>query len=465
MKLPISLGDKSGDETDYRDQLLVNYTLVARDIKGDQGYVLSHAGLTAFGNGEGIDRGGIWNSRQDSHLRISGTNLISVDEDGVTTTIGSIPGTLQTSLPYSFQTQGIVSDTRFWLYDGDTLSEVTDSDLGAPIDCDWINGVYFFTDGETIYHTRADDESAIDPLTFATSEFSPDRTLGVLKNNQNQMVVFNRYSTEWFRDGGGENFRFRRLEGKAIKLGIVGTHCKVEAAGRIFVLGNRKIESPSIHYITGGSTTPIATREVDIILEGYSEIELAQTVLETRGKKKDIFIIVRLLRDTLLFNKKIADQYGLKYAWTILKTDIEGDDPWRARNGVLDPRINQWIYGDSLDDRLGLLDDTTNLQYGNQVEEIFYTPIVEGLETQSIDELEIETIPGHVTADVNMWFSFSYNGVSYGTEHAIPVSRANNFGIRYLARNLGYISHNFNIKFRKVSDGRQAFSGLRIEHS
>lgn len=465
LDLPISLGDKSGEETDYRDQLLVNYTMVSRDIKGDEGYILSHAGLTTFGNGVGIDRGGIYNDRQDSHLRISGERLIDVAGDGSTTTIGIISGDRQASLPYSFQTQGIVSDNRFWLYDGTTLTEVIDTDLGAPIDCDWINGVYFFTDGETLYHTRSDDEAAIDPLTFATSEFSPDKTVGVLKNNQNQMVVFNRYSVEWFADGGGDNFRFRRIEGKAIKLGIVGTHCKVEAAGKIFVLGNRKKERESIHIIAGGQTVSIATREIDKILETYTEDELSQSVLETRTEERDIFVIVRLLRHTLLYNFTIGQQYGNKYSWTILKTDINGDDPWRARNGVFDPRISKWVYGDSIDDRLGTLDDTTNLQYGEQVEEIFYTPIVSGLETQSIDEFEIETIPGRPSADINMWFSLSYDGVTYGTEFSVPVSRENDYNIRYLRRNLGYIRQNFNMKFRKVSDGRQAFSGLRIEHS
>lgn len=467
LEIPISLGDRSADNTDYRDQLLVNRIMVSRDIKGDQGYTLSHSGLTEFGNSRGIDRGGIYNDRQDSHLRVSGTKFISVTTNGTNSFIGEIPGSNQVSLPYSFNTQGIVADGRFWLYDGATFSEVTDPNLGAPIDADWINGVYFFTDGENIYHTTASSESTIDPQAFATSEFSPDKTWGVLKNKQNQMVVFNRYSTEWFVDNRANaqtgTFGFRRIEGKAVKVGIPGTHCKTEMDGQIFILGNRKEESPSIHILGSGTEITIATREIDKILATYTENELSDAVLEARVEDRDKFVIVRLLNDTLLYNHSIGSKYGIKYAWTVLKSDIEGDDPWRARNGVFDPRISTWIYGDSLEAKLAKLDNTTNLQYGEQVEEILYTPIV-SLESRSINWFEIESLPGFAPDDVNVFVSLSYNGVTYGLEFAVPVSRQYDYDIRLRRRRLGYIRKDFNMKFRIVANGRTALSGLVIDH-
>ena len=115
-KIPTAIGDRSADNVDYRDQLMVNRTLVVRDIKDDQGYHLSHDGLTSHGTAVGIDRGAIWNARQQSHLRISGQSLISVDSNGDVTVINeAISGVDQVSLPYSFQTQGILANTRFYL--------------------------------------------------------------------------------------------------------------------------------------------------------------------------------------------------------------------------------------------------------------------------------------------------------------------------------------------------------------
>jgi len=463
--VPISIGDKISAETDYRDQLIVNYTMVERAIKGDQGYILAHPGIEAFGNGVGIDRGAIFNDRITTHLRISGQRLIEVSSTGVSTVIGVVSGSFQASLPYSFLTQAIISDGRFWLYDGDSFIEVDDEDVGAPIDAVWINGVYFLTDGEFLYHTRADSEASIDPQTFATSEFSPDRTFGLLVNIQNQVVVFNRYSTEWFSDVGTANeFRFRRIQGKSTKVGIVGTHCKVELNGQIFILGGRKEESPSIHILESGQERTIATREVDKVLATYTEDELRSCVLEARVEERDKFLIVRLERDTLLYNLTIASKFGSKYGWTILKSDITGDNPWRARNGIFDPRISKWVYGDALDDRIGTLSNTIASQYDDKTEFIFYTPIIT-LEDMSINELELQLIPGFSTDKVIVFVSLSYNGITYGQEFTLAASDEFDYDLRFIARRLGYIRQNFSLKFRVVSVNRTAFSTLQLEAS
>ena len=133
LPLPIGQTERVGDNADYRDSLMVNYTFVDKKIKGFPIYIVSHPGIESFSTGEGVDRGGVYNPRINAHLRLSGTRLISIDESGVSNVIGIIPGTRQASLHYSFQTQGILSANRFWLYDGTTLNEVSDPDLGAPI--------------------------------------------------------------------------------------------------------------------------------------------------------------------------------------------------------------------------------------------------------------------------------------------------------------------------------------------
>ena len=464
LDLPISLGDKNSSETDYRDNLVVNYTMVARDIKGDEGYLLSHPGLSDFATGTGIDRGGIYNERQDTHLRISGERLISISSTGVVTEIGLISGSQHTLLPYSFKTQGILSNGNFWLYDGVSLIPYTDPDLGSPIDVVWINGVYFFTDGENLFHTTAVSEFNIEPDNFATAEFSPDRTLGLLKNQQNQVVVFNRYTIEWFSDTGAqEGFRFRRIPGKALKVGIVGTNCKAELDGKVFILGGGKEESPSIHIIAGGNVVTVATREVDKIIAGYTESQLQSVVMESRVQYRDKFLIARFPNHTLLYNHTVGERYGTKLAWTIVKTGTVDDAPWRGRNGVFDPRISKWIYGDSIDSKIGFLDENTNAQYGQKMENIFYTPTV-NLETFSINELEIDTIPGFHGEPVTAFMSLSFDGVTYGQEYVFLESKQFDYNLRFIGRNIGYIRDNFSLKFRTVTSGRTAFSGLRIEY-
>ena len=178
-------GDRVSAETDYRDALPVNMYAVAREILGAKGYMIQYPGLTKLGDGFGIDRGANYNERFVDQYRVSGSKLIKVDTSGNVVELGSVPGSSQVAVPYSFNTQAIITETQMFLYDPvGGFREVTDSDLGDPIDGDWINGVYFLTDGETIYHTKASDESQIDPLDFATAEFMPDPSLGIAKTSK-----------------------------------------------------------------------------------------------------------------------------------------------------------------------------------------------------------------------------------------------------------------------------------------
>jgi len=467
LDIPIAIGDKHGEEIDYRDQLLVNYTLISKEIKGDEGYILSHPGLTLLGTSNGIDRGGWFNSRQNSHLRVSGDRLVSIGVDGVSSDIGSIPGTGHAIMDNSFETQGVLADGDFWLYDGTTLTKYLDPDLGSPIDFKWINGVYFFTDGENLYHTTSISEFNIEPQTFATSEFSPDRTFGLIKNEQNQIVVLNRYSIEWFRDVRTPTtvgvFGFQRIQGKAVKIGIVGTNCKIEVAGQIYIVGGRRDEDPSVHIVSGGRSSRIATREIDKLINEYTEAELQAVVMETRTQYGDQFIVIRLPNTTLLFNLTIANLHGLKNSWTIVKTGVIDSVPWRGRNGVFDPRLSQWIYGDSIDGSIGYLDEATAAQYGQQMEGIFYTPLIK-LETYSINQLELETIPGFGSEPIKVFISQSLDGVVTGQEVSFIESEQFDYNLRFIARNIGYVRHNFSFKFRVVSTGRTNFGGLKIDY-
>jgi hypothetical protein len=218
-------GDKIGIETDYRDYLPENMLAIERPTLGAKGYMLQSPGLSLLGNGAGIDRGGIWNEQFNDHYRVSGGSFISVDSSGVPATLGAVTGSQTASLPYSFNTQGIITDGRFWLYSpSGGFNEVTDPDLGDPIDGVWIDGYYCLTDGEFIYHTDINDESSIDPLKFATAEFMPDKSLGCGKTQDNKWIVFGRYTTEYFVNTAQENFAFARVPTRAVKIGIVGTH-------------------------------------------------------------------------------------------------------------------------------------------------------------------------------------------------------------------------------------------------
>lgn len=459
-------GDATDDKTDYRDALPVNFTGVLRPILGAQGYMLSHSGLTLHGTGSGTDRGAMYNEQQKIQFRVSGTELLDIDSTGAATTLGTITGSDQSSLAYSNNTQAIVADGKMWLYNGSTLDEVTDSDLGNPIDICWIDSFYFLTDGETLYHTDITDETKILPLDFSTANFSPDPTLGVAQTGNNQVIIFGRYSTEWFVNRAQVNFAFQRIAGKSTKSGIVGTHCKAELSGQFYVLGGARSESVSVHKVNGGQYISIASREIDKIIAQYTESQLVDVIMEARVEDRDKFIYLHLPNETLIYNATLAQAVGIEFSWSIVKTGITTDLPWRAVNGVFDPRVSGWVYGDKTNTNIGLLDNSISTQYGESVEQILYTPLMD-LEGGSINNFEIDSIPGHQVNldDVTVAFSLTFNGLTYGQEYWTLYGEQHEYGQRFIARRLGYVRDNVGFKFRCASPERLAFSLMTLDVS
>lgn len=464
-KQPINLikGDRI-ENADYRDAIPVNMYVVKRDIRGSSGYLINQPGIFLFGTTDGVDRGGFYSERFSKHLRITGESLLDISTDGTNTNLGTITGSLQCQFDQSFNNFAVVADGKLWYYNpSDGFRQIVDPNLGNPIDVCFIDGYFFFTDGDNLYHTTLADEEVIEPLDFATAEFSPDPTLSVKKTKENQVITFGRYSTEWFVNVGSDNFAFQRIQGKAVKAGIVATQCQTELDGNYFILGGRKEESPSIHIISGGSLQTIATREIEKIIDMYTEEELQTASLESRVEDGYMFLHVNLPNETLLYNHTIAKSIGIEMAWSILKTSVTSQDGWLGINGVFDPRISSWIYGDRFSPRVGKLDNTISTLYGENVECIFYSPMIT-MDDMSIDKIEIKTISGFTTERATVSISLSYDGQSYGKEWFNLYGEQNQRSYRFIARRLGYVRDYVGFKFRAVTPSRLAFGAMELSY-
>lgn len=466
---PITLikGDKIGIETDYRDALPVNMYAVKKDILGAKGYMIGYPGLTKLTDGKGIDRGGNYNERFKDHYRVSGTKLISVSAAGIVVELGDIPGTSQARLIdfYSFNTQGIIADGAFYLYSpGGGFQRIVDPDLGNPIDGVWVDNYYFMTDGEYLFHTELADETSIDPLMFATAEFMPDPSLGLAKTQDNKVMVFGRYSLEYFVNVATANFAFQRVATRAQKIGIVATHAKCESGGKFYITGGYRDGAVSVYAIGIGSAIKVSTREIDKILAKYTEPELSDMRMECRTENDVTFILVHLPEETLCFNESISAEFGKEIAWTLLKTGT-GNTIYRGINGILDARLGKWIYGDRLSSKIGILDNDVSTQYDAITEWILFTPFI-GLESLSVDKINIQTIPGHtIIDDATVAVSMTYDGVIYGGEHWMQYGEPAEYSQNFILRRLGICNNWMGFKFRGVSASRMAFALMRLTYA
>ena len=473
MKVHLLRGDKVDNNADYRDSLPVNMYAVRREILGAAGYMVGWYGITPYATGSGVDRGGVWvaNNSFDGHYRVSGNSLISIDEFGVTTELGEIPGSGQVSMTYSFLNLAIVADGKLFYYnDSDGLRRITGANLGIPIDITWSDSYFILTDGETIYHSTLADEEVFAALDFGVAQSQPDATYGVARNEDNEILAFGQFTVEPFRNAGTANFAFARIALKSQNVGILGTHCKTEIESVWYVIGREENKAPTAYVLQGGQRDEIATREVQKVFDTYKETqnELQSSVVESYGRDGVNFVVFHLPNETLLYNATLAQSMGNDVAWSIIKTGRDDFDSraFRGINAVRDPRNSTWIVGDRFNTSIGELDESVATQYGDIAEWYLYSPMIK-LEKMSINKLEVETIPGMVPLDADsddqtVFVSMSYDGRIHGKEWTKEQGRRFDYNNRFIIRLRDYVRNYASIRMRSTSRTRMAFANLKL---
>lgn len=468
LKVPIICGERVGlDRTyseadfEYSDAIPVNMIAVQKESMGNSGFLISHDGIIRQVGGFGApDRGAIYNERLKKLFRVN-EFFSQIDDDFSRRIYGEIPGVDKCSIAYSFQSIMIVASEKAYRFDGTTLTQMTDPDLGKPIAVAWIDSYYVFTDGEYIYHTDIGDETSIDPLKFASSEISPDPIKSVTRTQDDLLMVFNRYTVEYFINTANEQFAFSRLNQKALVCGIVGTHCWSELDGSIFILGGRKEENTSIHIVSAGQITSVATRYIDRIIATYSETELSISYLGSRIENRDKLLYVYLPRHVLVYNHSIAEKFGKDSAWSML---INKDgNKWQATNGVFFPAVSKWVFGDYIDGSIYVLDSTSSAQSGSPVTQEFYSPLIP-IESASVDEVELNVVSGQQSNNVYLQISDTKDGFVYSGEWSRQVSAPLNYGLRCIFRRRGYVRKQIGFKFRTLTKEKINVSGMVVRY-
>ncbi len=465
VSIPLVRGDKIDNGVSYSDALPVNMFAHLSPVFGEPGYMECWPGLSKFSDVLGTDRAAIYNERLEKHLRLSGAYLCEVLPDGTHVTLGQVGGLRQGTLQhfYSFNTQGIISGGNFYLYDPvNGLRGVEDPDIGEPIDGVWVDGYYFMTDGEYLFHTTLVDEAKLDPLMYATAEFSPDPTLGVAKTQENMVIVFGRYSTEYFSNVANDNFAFTRIAGRAQKIGIVSTHAKCEVAKGWVIIGSHKGESLGVYIIGVGTAAKISTSTVERILGKYTEAELVNIRLEYRMDSSGGFVLFHLPNETIYVNLELLTKQGVDNAWGRVKTG-DTDESYRGINGIFDSKIGKWVFGDKKEAQVGILDDSLFTQYDERQEWYLYSPFL-AIEGASVDQIELETIAGAgvVDRDATVAVATTYNGMTYSVETWQMYGDLYDYNQRFILRMLGYVRNYIGFRFRGNTKSRMTFNSMKI---
>ncbi len=459
MQIPILNGIYSDNGPDLRTSYPVNLVPVPKESGISKGFLRPGDGIVANGTGPGIDRGGInWNG---VCYRVMGTKLVTVASNGAVTVLGDVGGPVNTlvTMDYSFDRLAIASGGRLYYWNG-TLTQVTDPDLGVVLDVVWVDGYFMTTDGTSLVVTELSDPTQVNPLKYGSSEVDPDPIVALLKL-RNEVYALNRNTIEVFDNVGGDFFPFQRIDGAQVQKGVIGTFGCCVFVESVAFLGSGRNEAPGIYLGANATTAKISTQEIDQILLGYTEVQLATVKLEARNDKAHQHLYVHLPDRTLVYDAAASAELGAQ-VWFTLTTSTVGFSQYRARNLVW--AYDKWLVGDTQSSAIGYLVDNIGTHWGQIVRWEFGTLIVYNESNGAIfNELELVSLTGSVALGVDPMISTSYSldGKSWSQDRSIRAGTTGNTRKRLAWFQQGHM-RNWRIQ-RFRGDTQAHLSFIRLE--
>jgi hypothetical protein len=378
------------------------------------------------------------------------------------TVIGDVGGSGQVRFDYSFTYLAIASSGQLWLYNGTTLAQVTDVDLGTVVDMLWVDGYFMTTDGTNLVVTELNDPFSVSPLKYGSSEVDPDKIVGLQKLH-NEVYAVNRYTIEIFNDVGGDFFPFQRINGAQLQRGSVGTFASCIFQENLVFLGSGRNESPAVWAGINSSTTKISNREIDQILSQYSETVLASTVIEGKIDQGSAYLYIHLLDRTLVYDA-IGSQASGVPVWFVLCTSMVGEALYKARNFVW--CYDKWIVGDPSSSAFGYFTNKISSHWGNAVGWEISTQIMYN-ESKAViyNSIELVCLTGResLTTDTVVFTSYSIDGVVWSQERSCTIGVQGNRNKNIVWFRQGY-TRNWRIqKFRGSSDAHISIVSIDID--
>lgn len=405
VQIPILNGIYTDNGPDFRTSYPINMVPVPKTNGISEGFLRPSDGIIANGTGPGVDRGAInW---LGVCYRVMGSKFCSVANDGTVTVIGDVGDNgLNVSMDYSFDLLAIASNENLFYFDGTTITQMTDPDLGVVLDVVWVDGYFMTTDGENLVVTELNDPYAVNPLKYGSAEADPDPIVALLKL-RNEVYALNSNTIEVFDNVGGELFPFQRIEGAQIEKGATGTHACCIFMETCAFLGSGWNEAPGVYLGVNANATKISTQEIDEILLGYTAEQLALVNMEARNDRAHQHLYIHLPDRTIVFDGSATEEMK-QPVWFILTSSITGFSQYRAQNYVW--CYDKWLCGDPTNTSVGYLVKNISTQYGDDVRWEFGTTIVFNEGRGAIFySLELVGLTGSVAFGENPTINTSYS--------------------------------------------------------
>lgn len=212
---------------------------------------------------------GIYAVSDNEALVLSGRLLFRVDSTGTATVVGGIPSdglvTIDRNRVRPPQV-AIVCDGLYFVYQGGTLTQITDADLPAATSVTSLNGYFVFqhADGRITASDLDDDE--VTALSFATASANPDGGVRVWTRGQD-LISFGQRSTEFWGDVGGDPFPFQRTT--SIDVGLLAARSVANVDQTCAFVAH----DGTVRLLNGYQAVKISSAEVQLLIAAESSAD------------------------------------------------------------------------------------------------------------------------------------------------------------------------------------------------
>lgn len=458
MQIPLLSGISATQQADFGLSYPINLEGVPIETGLSKGYLRSATGASLFTMGPGINRGGIeWNSVL---YRVMGSKLVSVSQAGTVTVLGDVESDGKpVTMDYGFDRLAIRSNRKLWYWDGITLVQVTDPDLGIVLDVVWMNGHYVTTDGISIVVTQLADPTAVDPLKYGSAEADPDMVTGLIRL-RNELYATGQDTIQVFYYQGGSGFPFAVNDGATIPIGCVGPKAKALFMQSFAFVGAGRNQGTGVWLAQGGTALKLSTRAIDDLLA--QEADPGSIVVEARVSRDEHRLLVHLSDKTLVFLDSATRKAG-EGVWYVATSGAGMDKPYRLRDAVL--CYGKWFVGDTETGAIGTLDEGIATHFGESVGWQFDTQLLYNQGKNAIvHSLELVGLPGRADGHRPVAFmSYSLDGQTWGLERAGILGRSGQRTIRCQWRPHKRLSNYVGFRFRGHSDALSGWAALEAE--
>ena len=450
MQVPILSGVKASGQAEFSRAYPVNLEPVATDSGISKGQLRAPAGAAACSTGPGIDRGGIdWSGR---HIRVMGTKLVRIEACGDALVLGEVGGSGQVTFDYSFDKLAIRSGTSLFYYDGASVTQVTDPDLGAVTDLIWIDGYFMITDGTYVVVTELSDAYQVLPTKYGSAEEDPDPITGLVKV-KGEAYAIGRYTCQPFRNVGGNGFPFQVIRGGTIPYGAVSASAKCLFAESFAFVGSARGEALGVYVAGAGTAEKISTREIDDALA--AEGDPGSIVLENRSSRNERRLVVRLAGET----------------WTFLASATQkiGEGVWYRGSGRLINAVlvgQSWFVGDRDSASAGRLSYDVATEFDAEREwQLFGGLLYNEGRGGIVHSVELVGLPGRAPeGDASTAFlSLTCDGETFSMERRIDLGGPGERRRRLIWRPNARFTNYLGIRIRGVGKAMPGFARLEVE--